>query len=45
MVSSVETGLAGGRGAAWTEAADSATKPAQVAMMVRTISPSCFSAL
>ena len=45
MVSSVEADLAGGRGAAWTEAADSATKPAQVAMMVRTISPSCFSAL
>jgi hypothetical protein len=35
----------GGRGAACTEIADRATKPAQVAMMMRTVSRSCFSAL
>jgi hypothetical protein len=43
MVSSVGTALDGGWGAAWTEIADRAAKPAQVAMMVRTISRSCLS--
>ena len=42
MVSSVGMALDGGRGAAWAEIADRAIAPAQVAMMVRTISHSLF---
>jgi hypothetical protein len=45
MASLVGPAFSGGRGAAWTEIAESATKPAQIAMMMRTITRSCLFAL
>jgi Resolvase, N terminal domain len=40
MASWVGRAFVGAKGAAWTEIADRATKPAQVAMMMRTVNPS-----
>jgi hypothetical protein len=42
MASLVGPAVAEARGVAWTEIAKSATKPAQIAMMVRPISRSCL---